>query len=152
MARGQRKGFKHTEETKQRISAASKGKQGGGFNVRVECDLCHKEMNAANLARHRPQCLKYNGEHKKFKRMRRIAKVYGLSLDQYIVMRDLQKGKCYICGRPENEQKRALSIDHCHTTQKVRKLLCDRCNHLIGNAKDDVRVLQAAISYIEEHK
>lgn len=152
MARGQRKGFQHTEESKLLISQGARGAGKGGFNVKILCDNCHREMSPANLAKHRPVCLKYKNQIKEMKYLRRVARVYGLTLVEYESLRQQQNGLCYICHKHESEQKRALSVDHSHTTGKVRKLLCDTCNHLLGNAKDDVKLLRAAIAYLEEHK
>lgn len=41
-------------------------------------------------------------------------------------------------------------IDHCHTTGKIRGLLCTNCNNMLGKAKDNVEVLKKAISYLEQ--
>lgn len=55
---------------------------------------------------------------------------------------------CEICGaRPT---KRLLSIDHCHKSGKIRGLLCDRCNFMLGYALDNIRILKRAISYLRE--
>lgn len=35
-----------------------------------------------------------------------------------------------------------------HTTKKVRGLLCTSYNHLLGKAKDDPRILKAAVKYL----
>src|SRR5260370_17319339 len=42
-----------------------------------------------------------------------------------------QGGKCAICAANITWPK-ALHVDHCHTTKKVRGLLCRRCNRAIG--------------------
>ena len=41
-----------------------------------------------------------------------------------------------------------LAIDHCHSTGKIRGLLCDRCNHGLGHFKDDINLLIKAIEYL----
>lgn len=54
---------------------------------------------------------------------------------------------CAICGgQPTNGRR--LAIDHCHTTDEIRGLLCNKCNLLIGHAKDSVDILLAAIEYL----
>lgn len=40
--------------------------------------------------------------------------------------------KCQMCGAPEMEMDRRLSLDHDHTTGEFRGWLCDRCNKLVG--------------------
>ncbi|MCY1447865.1 Recombination endonuclease VII [compost metagenome] len=63
-------------------------------------------------------------------------------------MYDAQAGVCKICGRPDDTKRGMLQIDHCHTTGKVRGLLCHHCNILLGNARDDVAILEKAIAYL----
>lgn len=54
---------------------------------------------------------------------------------------------CQICGASRKESK-SLCIDHCHTTGKVRGVLCDDCNTALGKFKDDVSILEKAIKYL----
>lgn len=56
--------------------------------------------------------------------------------------------RCAICGR-ERDGYRRLSIDHDHATDQIRGLLCRPCNMLLGNARDSVEILRAAIAYLE---
>jgi hypothetical protein len=55
---------------------------------------------------------------------------YDLSPEQYQSMIAEQGNKCAICHRPPNGPK-PLVIDHCHSTGKVRGLLCYGCNRLM---------------------
>ena len=74
---------------------------------------------------------------------------YGISIADYNVMLKEQNGLCDICGASEpNHHKKRLNIDHCHSTGKIRGLLCDACNRAIGLLKDDVEVLKKAIQYL----
>jgi len=78
-----------------------------------------------------------------------MMKTYGLDLKDYEKMLKAQNYNCAICGSPPpNNRKTRLAIDHCHTSGKVRGLLCDRCNRSIGLLKDDVSVLESAIKYL----
>lgn len=38
---------------------------------------------------------------------------------------------CAICEKPSNSFKKRLSVDHNHHTNKIRGLLCFRCNKFI---------------------
>lgn len=71
---------------------------------------------------------------------------YGITLEQYEKMEKKQKGLCAICGGKELGKK--LAVDHCHTTSKVRGLLCYHCNNGLGKFKDDKQLLQKAINYL----
>lgn len=35
---------------------------------------------------------------------------------------------CAICNKPREEFKNSLSVDHNHATNRIRGLLCYRCN------------------------
>ncbi len=68
---------------------------------------------------------------------------YGLSKIKYTAMLNEQYNLCKICF-----SDKALNVDHCHTTGVVRGLLCRNCNHMLGNADDDVDILFNAIKYL----
>lgn len=69
---------------------------------------------------------------------------YQLTPEQYNAMLAAQEGKCAICG-----EYRKLAVDHCHTTEKVRGLLCNACNSLLGFANDNPDTLRSALAYLE---
>lgn len=82
---------------------------------------------------------------------------YGLTLEQYEQMLVDQDYACAICLCDLRELTfNNIHIDHDHAccpTERscgecVRKLLCRSCNYLLGNAKDDPAILQAAIQYL----
>ena len=83
---------------------------------------------------------------------RALRESFGLSLEQYQEMHDRQDGKCAICGQPETQLRdgkvKALAVDHCHSTGRIRGLLCSDCNTGIGKLKEDVEILQSAIRYL----
>jgi hypothetical protein len=85
----------------------------------------------------------YNNEYQ-------MKKNYGVEYETYLGMVSKQNGKCAICGAepPNDERKKRLSIDHCHTTGKVRGLLCDPCNRGLGFFRDNQDNLKKAISYL----
>lgn len=80
---------------------------------------------------------------------------YGVSLADFETMQADQGDCCAICRKPETGLRYGkpitLAVDHNHTTGAVRDLLCRGCNQLIGNAKEDVGVLEAAIAYLRRH-
>jgi hypothetical protein len=72
---------------------------------------------------------------------------YGITIDAYEEKHDAQYAMCAICQEPENGKR--LGVDHCHDTGKVRALLCDRCNTLIGRVKDSSAILRNAATYLD---
>jgi Recombination endonuclease VII len=57
-----------------------------------------------------------------------------------------QKGVCAICGNPPGSKR--LCADHCHATGKRGKLLCLRCNLVLGYLEHPMRSLWDA--YLKE--
>lgn len=120
-----------------RVEAAQKG----------YCLVCHKEP-----ATHGVECEKC----KTSKANRRLKKNFGITLDDYLMMFDIQQGRCAICGivglRAHGKGSKLggiyLVVDHCHQTGRVRKLLCHRCNTMIGLAKESLNTLRSAIDYL----
>jgi len=77
---------------------------------------------------------------------------YGISFKEYTDMLETQNHKCAICGKDETRFLKKLVVDHCHESGEVRQLLCNFCNHGLGNFKDDPEVMLNAIKYLLHHK
>lgn len=82
---------------------------------------------------------------------------FGIYIDDYYHMLREQNETCAICKQPETVRNnwsptgvRSLSIDHCHTSGKIRGLLCYRCNMMLGYAKDNAETLSIAIEYLKK--
>ena len=72
---------------------------------------------------------------------------YRLLRCDYERMLAKQQHACAICKRAVK-----LVVDHCHTTGKIRGLLCQRCNHMIGHGADDPLRLEAGAIYLRVTK
>lgn len=57
---------------------------------------------------------------------------YNITLEHYNLMFEQQKGCCAICKKHQSMLGKTLAVDHCHTTGKIRKLLCSVCNTHLG--------------------
>lgn len=76
---------------------------------------------------------------------------YGLNLEDYNNLVKEQNHKCAICGIDEVDSfKGLLFVDHCHTTGKIRGLLCHHCNTALGKFKDSESILMKAIEYVRK--
>lgn len=73
---------------------------------------------------------------------------YNLSLEEYNKIIKRQNNLCAICARPQSAK---LHVDHCHSTNKVRGLLCGNCNRALGLLKDNVDFLSKAITYLQHN-
>lgn len=81
-----------------------------------------------------------------------LRRKYGLSLEQYDELLKKQEGSCAICGSSDSRSTRTsnLFVDHCHTTGKIRGLLCHHCNIALGYMEDDIERLRKMIEYISD--
>ncbi|MDE1868165.1 MAG: endonuclease VII domain-containing protein [Thaumarchaeota archaeon] len=85
------------------------------------------------------------------KKNRELLYKYNISLEDYNKLFIDQNGCCAICKVHQKDLTMRLAVDHCHTSNKVRSLLCTNCNTLLGQAKESIEILTSAISYLQEH-
>jgi len=89
-------------------------------------------------------------------KIRTLRHNFGMTIEEYKSLHDKQQGLCAICKRPENRSYKGkvkrLSVDHCHTTLKIRQLLCSDCNTSLGLMEDDPDRLRRAADYVERHR
>jgi hypothetical protein len=154
MGAGQKVGFRHTEDAKNRISEGMKGKK-NGFQKKIQCEDCGEEMTQANMPRHKKACaecfkwarlFKSKKTPQQMKSFRISLRKYGIDVEHYAFLFDEQGGVCKICGDAPVSGR--LNVDHCHETNEVRGLLCDSCNITIGVAKESPSRLRACGEYV----
>jgi len=98
------------------------------------CKPCHNTRTRATRSR-----LYGGGRHCHLQRR------YGISAARVDELIAEQGGVCAICltGKPEH-------VDHDHRTGEVRGILCFNCNGGLGQMRDRVDVLLAAVDYLGE--
>ena len=104
--------------------------------------------NSMGLSPPCKECLSsyYKNRNTKEKNRKDNLDRYGLTIEKYDLMYAQQEGKCAICGI----YKEVLDVDHCHKSNKVRKLLCNICNKGLGSFGDNIELMEKAISYLKE--
>ena len=120
----------------------------GKFGVTAVCKSC--------LAR-RVQV--YRNENTQTMRQQHIYRTFGLSWETYLQLFSQQRGQCSICKTTLKLHKNDIDnvgevphVDHCHTTGKVRGLLCAKCNKALGLFRDNVTIIRLAADYLENSK
>lgn len=78
-----------------------------------------------------------------FERRVKVRQLYGIKWEEY---QRLMAAGCGICGGPGQH------LDHDHASGKPRAALCQNCNLMLGQARDNPTILRAAANYIEAHK
>jgi len=74
---------------------------------------------------------------------------YRITVEDYNTMAVAQGNRCAICGAQPKAKR--LFVDHCHKTGRIRKLLCQHCNSMLGMAKDNPETLEAGAAYLRVH-
>ena len=95
------------------------------------------------------RCYEANPEKYKFQSKRSALKrIYGLTLEQRDELFAKQNYCCAVCKITEPGSTKGWHMDHCHDTKRVRGILCNHCNLMLGYAKDNKLTLANAIAYL----
>ena len=109
---------------------------------KASTEYVEKNRQAANAAR---KAWKKANPEKQLQY--RLKQNFNLSLEQFRKMEESQNGLCGICSK---KPKEILCVDHCHSTGKIRGLLCRLCNSGIGALGDNEEVLRKALAYLSK--
>lgn len=123
----------------------------GSGNPRSKCRPC---TTKENLARYHASATTREA-HRNASRKHGLKK-YGITLSDFDKMYADQGGACAICAVPiahtSEDRHMSSAVDHCHTTLKVRGLLCFHCNVGLGKFFDNPELMRRAAAYIETNK
>lgn len=112
----------------------------------------HRERYKANPERFRKATAAYRLRNPSKTLDLRLAR-HGLTGVDFFAMLEVQEGKCAICGSTKSGGRaHRLLVDHDHTTNQVRDLLCNPCNVMLGQSFDSPARLRAGAEYLEFHK
>ena len=105
----------------------------------ARCKPCHQEYKRQSPTKARNR------------KAEKLQLRYGLTYEQWENMRQAEEYRCMICGISENELGKKLDVDHCHNSGKVRGVLCNPCNNVLGLARDSIQILESAAIYLKEN-
>lgn len=122
---------------------------------RTDCKICQdtriKEWVNENRDRvnenHRNWRARNKAITKRWWKHKNLIKKYGITLEQYDEMYTSQGGKCKIC----KDVYEVLYVDHNHSTNKVRGLLCNKCNSAIGFLGEKEENFISAMEYLRSY-
>ena len=122
-------------------------------NYDYRCLSCIREYEKDNYdsGKHKDYMKEYHQKpaSKLKKRDNHLKREYGITLKEYNRLWEEQEGCCKICGEHETVLNKTLHVDHCHTSGKVRGLLCSTCNTGLGMFKDNQEILKNAVEYLK---
>ena len=91
-----------------------------------------------------------NPEKSRAKDIRRKARKYGLTVEEYDAIVNVDR--CESCGTTNpNHRSGGFVLDHCHTTGRVRGALCNPCNLSLGHMNDDPERIEGLLNYARRH-
>jgi len=117
---------------------------------RVEQSNYERERRRANKDKINKRTKELRKMHPEKFRNLFLKSEYGITLDDYNIMYNMQHERCAICGIHQSNAPKRFIVDHDHGTGKVRGLLCYRCNTALGCVHDRVDILRKAIIFLEE--
>ena len=113
--------------TQKQITGNQKGNKQQIVDGKKQCKGkkygCGKWLDTSQFYTHNQNSSALHSYCKTCEKFKIILKKYGLSRENYFQLLKDQNGCCKICNN-----KTELVIDHNHKTNKVRGLLCHRCN------------------------
>lgn len=115
------------------------------YNTKEERDAARK------AAYEKKQEFLKTPEGKRWRRNEQLKSLYGITIEDFERMSTDQNHECKVCKSPASENRNGfLFVDHCHTTGRIRGLLCNGCNTAIWLLSDCPERMTAAINYLKE--
>ena len=129
---------------------------GTDLNARNYCRPCLRVYDRAyrakdperRRARDAARSRRWRSANPEKKRAQVLRRLYGLTLEQFAELLRAQGDVCAICRKSSSD----YCVDHCHATDRVRGVLCRRCNVGVGQFRDDPNLLLEAASYLAKHR
>ena len=119
-------------------------------NNKEQISAYNKEYYETNKEQRNAYSKGWNRNNKEYLAAQHREKKYGISPEDYDTMLKEQDNKCKICLVSFTTLKlQNIHVDHCHTTNQIRGLLCNLCNTGLGFFKDNTETLTNAIVYLE---
>lgn len=127
----------------------------GKGRLTSQCKACTDERLKSFHAKNPDAQSKFRSSE--YNRSSMYKKAYGLSIEDVRKMHEGQMGLCAnracsleIFVDVAKGDKRKAFVDHCHSTGKVRGLLCISCNTSLGLLEQKSKVL-GLVEYLQKH-
>lgn len=122
-----------------------------GLGVASRCKVCANSESR----KHHHRKMQHVPSYIQAKRDNHFRTRYGISAAEYDrLCEQANVDGCAICGRKQalgSRWKDKWHLDHCHSTNKVRGMLCGNCNRGLGQFQDNQEIMMKAIEYLKKH-
>ena len=142
-------------------------KRAGASSYHSACKVCERGMAKDWYERNREKAKSkyqewrernqdaiksYRAENRRKHYQQEVIRKYGVDAEWFDNRMLEQSGKCDCCGTAFEwgNKQTAPHVDHCHDTQTVRGILCNRCNSVIGLCKDNAGLLSRMARYLRK--
>jgi len=119
------------------------------------CKQCvninNKIVISNNLEKYRQLSREWDKKNRPRRFESEIKHKFNITVEIYNEMLQKQDNACGICKVKTIDLNKRLAVDHCHLTNKVRGLLCGKCNMALGLFNDDLKILKTAINYLGQN-
>lgn len=134
------------QKNKYKINARKRAWRKKNREILLKKDREYYKKNAERERSYARELYRKNSQ-KELDRIR--YKKYGITGDEFRALVEKQGIKCPICNKDITKNP---TVDHDHSTGKIRGLICSPCNLAIGNAEDSPDRLRAMANYLEKSK
>ena len=115
-----------------------------------------RERRKNNPDKYKSYVKRYREKNVDAERARHLMREYGLTIEEYNAMSVQQGSVCAICKQPETQERKGvkyrLAVDHCHKTNKIRGLLCFKCNSAMGSFEKRDIPIKNIEDYLERYR
>jgi len=126
-------------KTRQKVYNATPERMAKNLARAIAFQQTPKYKSATHQAKRRERSVNYT-----------VLRRYGITRQQRTALIESQGNRCLCCKVTfERKGKNRPCVDHCHTTGRIRGVLCDRCNVVLGRVNDNASLLLALASYVE---
>lgn len=80
-----------------------------------------------------------------------LKRMYGITTNDRDKLFEEQGKVCAICKSPNPSDKKGWCVDHDHISEKIRGVLCGKCNSGLGYFNENIAILTTAIEYLSKH-
>ena len=112
----------------------------------LRCRVCKQEKSSFEFGKYGGSSTGYDDVCKSCRKIIYRETRYNLDSKAIASLLKKQNNKCVICHSVLTDR---FHVDHSHLIGNVRGLLCQNCNHGLGNFMDSPDILRSAAIYLE---